>query len=307
MVSGSPSVQDTGMDPRTLVVSASDSGFASMLDDLLTSLKTHPASRDLDVAVFDVGLTEAERERLKPRVQHLVAPGWDLDLGRQAGTGEAGKALTVRPFLPEHFPGYDVYLWMDADTWVQDGGAVELFVRGAASGALAIVPEVDRAYPRPHTELAIERVLGIPYRITSFAFKRYQDVWGTDGANTMLDRPVLNCGVFALAAGAPHWSLWREAYQRALHKSRRGGLDQISLNYVAATGGLPVEFLPSRCNWVCHLALPKYDPEGARFVEPYLPHETLGILHLTLGSKEGEHEIQDLDGTRRRRSLRRPH
>ncbi|MGH6976466.1 MAG: hypothetical protein ACREED_05505 [Stellaceae bacterium] len=30
------------------------------------------------------------------------------------------------PFLRRYFPGYDVYLWLDGDTWVQDAEAIEL-------------------------------------------------------------------------------------------------------------------------------------------------------------------------------------
>ncbi|MEZ5919051.1 MAG: hypothetical protein R3D66_03785 [Alphaproteobacteria bacterium] len=33
--------------------------------------------------------------------------------------GREFESLRLPPFLPQIFPGYDVYFWMDADTWVQ--------------------------------------------------------------------------------------------------------------------------------------------------------------------------------------------
>ena len=38
------------------------------------------------------------------------------------------KALTARPFLPRYFPGFDLYLWIDGDCWVQQGDAIALFL-----------------------------------------------------------------------------------------------------------------------------------------------------------------------------------
>jgi len=54
--------------------------------------------------------------------------------------------MTARPYLPKHFPGHAVYLWIDADAWVQDDTVLDIFVSGARRGMLAVVPEVDRGY-----------------------------------------------------------------------------------------------------------------------------------------------------------------
>ena len=225
-----------------------------------------------------------------------MRPGWDLRRSSDEQAPEYEKAKRSRPFLPEHFPGYDIYVHIDADAWVQDWSAIDLLVQAASTGALAIAPEVDRAYPAFDTKLKIERILGIPYRISSSGWRRLKDIHGRQIADRLVDQPTLNCGVFALAASAPHWQAWREQYQLALERSRRSPLDQLTLEYVTYGLQMPAELLPATCNWVAHRATPKYDGSRGRLVEPYLPHRDIGILHLTLGTKDEEKEIQTLDG-----------
>ena len=46
---------------------------------------------------------------------------------------------------------------------------------------------------------------------------------------------------------------------------------------------LETEFLPLNCNWITSNLLPKYDEKNNTFVEPYLPNNKIGILHLAAG------------------------
>ena len=73
-------------------------------------------------------------------------------------------------------------------------------------------------------------------------------------------------------------------------------MDQLTLEYITHGLKMPAELLPATCNWVAHRATPKLDVSRGRLVEPYLPHRDIGILHLTLGSKDEEKQIQTLDG-----------
>jgi hypothetical protein len=291
---------------RTILVTAANSPFFPLLQDWVLSIRDHEESRNVDLGVLDVGLTDEEREWVKGRVSHLVKPGWDLDLGKQEGASEHVKALTVRPFLPEHFPGYDIYIWLDGDTWVQSWFAVDLLIRAAERGSLGVVPEIDRAYLARDTDLKVERVLGIPYRISSYNFRRYRAAFGIEAARAMVDRPVINAGVFSLSVDAPHWGAWRTHYQSALHRTSRSGMDQVALTYIVYHLGHPVELLPSLCNWMAHLAVPWYDRERRRFVEPHLPHNELGILHLAVHTKSEPADLQTTDGERTRMWLRYP-
>jgi hypothetical protein len=281
---------------KTCVVTSANANFFPYLEDLVRSIRDRPQSNAVDLCVLDVGLSEENRSWLAPLAASIVGPGWDLRRSSDEKAPEHEKSLRSRPFLPEHFPGYDVYVHIDADAWVQDWSAIDLLVQAASTGALAIVPEVDRAYPAFDTKLKVERIMGVPYRISSGGWRRYKDIYGRQVADRLIDQPTLNAGVFALAANAPHWQAWREQFQLALERSRRSGLDQLTLEYLTYGLRMPVELLPATCNWVAHRSIPKYDVTRNRLVEPYLPHRDIGILHLTLGSKDEEREIQTLDG-----------
>ena len=87
--------------------------------------------------------------------------------------------------------------------------------------------------------------------------------------------------------------------------------DQIALNVLVYDRGFDCEPLPSRCNWPVHHATPAWDAERQLFVEPAMPYETLGILHLTIYTKRlAALDVRELggphDGQVRSRSLRWP-
>ena len=74
------------------------------------------------------------------------------------------------------------------------------------------------------------------------------------------------------------------------------------------------EFLPLTFNWIASNLLPKYDEDNKKFVEPYLPHNTIGIMHLAAGiwkdgvdmrsSKDLKIYIEALSGKKILKSLR---
>ena len=75
-----------------------------------------------------------------------------------------------------------------------------------------------------------------------------------------------------------------------------------------------VEFLPLSCNWIASNVLPKFDIDKKTFVEPYLPHNKIGIMHLAAGiwknnndmrtNKNVKIAIQTVQGSELQKSLR---
>src|SRR5438105_511276 len=119
---------------------------AKLLTDTVLSIRAQ--CRGTAIGILDFGLASEQREWLAGRVTHLVRPGWDVDFPDRERTPETRKAQLSRPFLRRHFPGYETYLWIDADAWVQDWRAVELYLAAAGRDKLAVTPEIDRAYKR---------------------------------------------------------------------------------------------------------------------------------------------------------------
>ena len=140
------------------------------------------------------GCSGAERRWLEEQGAVVVAPGWDLDFPDRDQTPRYRQAQYGRPFLPKHFPGHDLYIWIDADAWVQDWAAVELFFRAAATGSLAIVPELDRAYRNFfHAWEEFHGVIG----------EGYAAAFDAAMAERLVRHPLLNNGVFALRGRCP--------------------------------------------------------------------------------------------------------
>lgn len=262
----SPAVSAGGL----LIASAADSGYFALLRDTVASIRAQ--GRGAAIGVLDLGLAPVQREWLGRHVDHLVRPGWDVDFTGRDDTPETLKAQVARPFLPRHFPGYERYLWIDADAWLQDWRAVELYLRAAGDDKLAITPEIDRAYKRHYKR---PKLFG-----HTLAWKNYREAFGWHVADRLGRNPMVNCGVFALHRDAPHWAAWARVLTRVLQRTRFFFVEQAALNYVIFAERLPVNFLPAYCNWMPGDAAPAFDRARGLFVEPYAPHEVIGVMHL---------------------------
>jgi hypothetical protein len=270
-----------------IVVSAADSGYFSLLQDAVLSVRAQRA--DVAIGVLDLGLAPAERAWLTAQAAHIVSPGWDVDFPGRERTPNAFKAQVARPFLPRHFPGYGMYFWLDADAWLQDWRAVELYRTAADTDKLAITPEIDRAYKRHYKR---PKLFG-----TTLAWKNYRKAFGWRTADRLGRNPMVNCGVFALHHDAPHWAAWQRLIAQVLQRTRFFFAEQTALNYAIFAERLPVNFLPAYCNWMPGDAAPAFDAATGLFVEPYAPHEVIGVMHLA-GTEQKTHvfRLDRLDG-----------
>lgn len=277
-----------------IIVTAADARFFDLLSDLMLSLEEHGAPHGIDVGLFDLGLTAEQRDWVSPRVARCVEPGWDMDVPDAWRNDRPHlRALTVRPFLPRHFPGYALYIWIDADVWLQDWRGIELYRQGARRSDLAVTPHTDRCYP-------------FAPAVMHYRYRQFEKGYGKAVADALTAQHHLNAGIFAARADSPLWTHWAEAYQEALNRSA-GAMtsEQVALNVACHRHRLRTALLPATCNWQCHLALPYWNPESGLFCEPQLPHASISMLHLTYSSKDASHVIRCLDGSSRRMFLHR--
>ena len=280
---------------RLLIASGADRTYFPLLRDMVLSVRSQ--RRDGALGILDFGLDGDQREWLSSRVEHIVQTEWDVDFPRRDRTPDIRKAQVARPFLPRHFPGYQTYLWIDADAWVQDGKVIDLYVAAAGRDRLAITPEIDRAYKRHYKRPK-------PFGWT-LAWKNYRAAFGWRAADRLGRNPMVNCGVFALHRDAPHWDAWARVLAQVLRRTQFFFVEQTALNYVIFAEHLPVNFLPAYCNWMPGDAAPSFDADRGFFVEPYAPHEVIGILHLA-GPEQKDHlfRLERLDGGTVETSLR---
>jgi hypothetical protein len=253
-----------------LIASGADRNYFPLLRDTVLSIRAN--RQDAAIGILDLGLDRQHRDWLSARVDHIVHRDWDLDFPHRRQMPETFKAQVARPFLPRHFPGYEMYIWIDADAWVQDGRVVDLYVSAAGREKLAITPEIDRAYKRHYKRPK-------PFGWT-LAWKNYREAFGWRAADRLGRNPMVNCGVFALHRDAPHWEAWARLLSQVLQRTQFFFAEQVALNYGIFAEHLPVNFLPAYCNWMPGDAPPAFDAERGLFVEPYAPHEVIGVMHL---------------------------
>jgi len=257
-----------------MIVTAADSRFFSLVQGTIRSIRDKPQGQEQFIGFFDLGCTDAERVWLGQWVDKIVTPSWDIPFPGQDQAPGYFKGLFARPFLRDYFPGHAVYLWIDADAWVQDWQAVSLFEQGARLRGLAIVPQIDRGSDLQY---------GLMFNEWKLMYGWYQADLGDAVAQTLWSYPMLNAGVFALHSTASHWEVWRTGLTEALQRHASHLTDQLVLNWAVYLQGLwsQTEILPAWCNWTCHYGLPRWSPEQGCLVEPYLPHVPIGIIHLT--------------------------
>ena len=286
---------------RTIAITGGDAGYFDLMSDCIGSLRATSEGRALSLGVLDCGLTEEQRAWCRERGATLVVPQWDFDFPGRAELKDGYKALTARPFLPRYFPGFDLYFWIDADCWVQQGDAILLFLAAARTGALAAEPEIHRSMRHYHHAWG---------EFSAVCGAAYEACFDKPTAERLIRYPMINAGVFALEADAPHWSGWAGILGEALQRST-DLTDQLALNVLVYDRGFGCEPLPSRCNWPIHHATPAWDAERKLFVEPAMPHDPIGILHMTIYTKRlAALDVRELGGPRagqvRLRSLRWP-
>lgn len=298
---------------KNVVVTAANDAYFNLLEGMVKSYHQNAKRDDTDLCVIDLGLTGEQRARIRELVKRFVTVDWDLDFPCLRDAPEYKKAFTVTPFLPKYFGEYETIVWIDADAWIQTQDGLNLLIEAAKTDKLAIVPELDRSYPSAIARAEVHTFNNLPLlngrvrRISGVQHKKLVKNYNMEIANKSIFQPVLNTGVFAARTSSICWEKWTDAYRMARVRKLSHLSDQTPLNYAVYTGMLEVYKLPSIYNWICGLAMPAWDSELGLFVEPLLPHNPIGIVHLVGYSKRehGEYaKVVDKNGRPANRSLR---
>lgn len=269
------------MTQSPIVITAGNVAFFELAQGCIQSIRDRSEGRDVTLGFLDLGCSDEQRAWLSTHVEFVRTPEWEFEFPNRDKVPSYLCGLLARPFLRRYFPDRDVYVWLDADAWVQDWRAVELLMQGARRRqGLAIVPELDRGFQMQYGHLP---------RWWEIVEGWYAEAFDRDLAQQLRSFPLLNAGVFALHEKAPHWSVWEMCLREALRRGCTLLTDQMALNLVVYGQGLfpRTELLPAWVNWTCHAGLPAWDAAKSQLVEPYLPHTPIGILHLTGPKKLG--------------------
>jgi len=294
---------------KNVIVSLADSNYFELLNELIDSIKRFDESKNVAICILDAGLTEDQKLKLSQKVDDIKPAEWDIKVPAFKVMGKEWlKSQVSRAFLPKYFPGYEKYLWIDADAWVNKWEALDLYFKGSNANKLAISTSADRSYGRV---LRADWLIGSIAKVKSQNYKHAKSSGFSETvARKIALMPHLNIGVFCLNADAPHWVVWQKNLKQALSSGKIFGSEQVAMNIAIYVDDLEIEILPAYCNWT-HIYRLKFDTVNNTLVEPYLPNHEIGIIHLAgktsdvvRFNKNHLSEIKTLEGKIIKKSLR---
>jgi hypothetical protein len=298
---------------KNAIISLADSNYFPLLEELIESIKSFKESNDIAICILDAGLTKEQKEKLSKNVDEIKLAKWDIEVPENKIKGrEWLKSQVSRAFLPNYFPSYDKYLWIDCDAWVNDWKTIEIYFKACDNGKLGITQTIGPGYK---ITSKVNWLFGKIAIIKSQNFKHaVKSKIGYSKARKLAFAPHINIGVFSLEANSPCWSSWQKNLVQTLKGGDIFGSEQLAMNMSVYIDNIETEFLPLNCNWITSNLLPKFDEENSTFVEPYLPNYKIGIMHLAAGiwkdkkdmrlNKEITIDIKTLDGKTVSKSLR---
>ena len=190
--------------------------------------------------------------------------------------------------------------------WLNDIESFNLYEKGAFNNKLTIVPQSDRAYVK---NANVEWLFGFPKKIKTINYKNISKSISKSLGRKYAFHSTLNAGAFAINDNMNIWQCFQKNIKLAAKKGRIFGTDQVALALSIYEDGLPSEFLPAYCNWMCEFKMPKFDNKKSKFVEPYIPNHPIALVHLAglddiRKDKNILSDIKTLDGMQIKKSLR---
>ena len=298
---------------KNAIVSLADSNYFPLLEELIDSIKRFKESETIAICVLDAGLTNDQKAILLKKVDNVVSAEWDIEVPEHKVKGKEWlKSQVSRAFLPNYFPNYEKYLWIDCDAWVNDWNCIELYFKACDKGKLGITQTIGPGYK---ITSKVTWLLGKLAIIKSQNFKHaVKSKIGYEKARKLAFAPHINIGVFSLEKTSKVWESWQNNLSKTLKAGNIFGSEGLAINMSVYIDELETEFLPLNCNWIASNLLPKYNEKQNTFVEPYLPNYKIGIMHLAAGiwkdgkdmrvNKNLQIEIENLNDKKIFKSLR---
>ena len=267
---------------KNTIVSLADSNYFYLLNELIDSIKQFSNSSSIAICILDAGLSEDQKKILLPKVDEIKSAEWDIKVPAIKVRGKEWlKSQVSRAFLPNYFPKYEKYLWIDCDAWVNDWKCIELYFKACDHGKLGITQTLGPGYK---VMSKVNWIFGKLAIIKSQNFKHaISSKVGIDNARKLAFAPHINIGVFSLEKNSPCWKIWQKNLEKALRSGKIFGSEGLAINMSVYIDNTETEFLPINCNWIASNLLPKFDERNNTFVEPYLPNYKIGIMHLAAG------------------------
>lgn len=266
--------------PQAAIVFSCDEQFSPLAKGLVLSLRQFGApNANITLNLIDIGCSAetlawmeqhgVHHRRYSHTEHYSFAPGVEVL--------PYHDSLLCRPMIPQLFPDHDVYVFIDADIWVQEAMALQTFLElpGRYRDTVVIAPCVDYSYSDNY--IRTQGVFNAVYRT-------YLAAYDQETAAEYAFRPFFSCGMFAMARECPLWGMWKDQLDVVFNKNYFGtdkhGVEQLAMNYLIykTKKYIPVD---SIFNYQCHVGAARRDARTGKVIIAYPPNRTIGAIHLT--------------------------
>ena len=295
------------MKRNKIIVSSSDSKYFFLLKELFLSLDKSGILSEYQFAILDTGLLGEQKIFFLDNNVIIKEAIWNTSVPKFKILGRDNlKTQVARAYLPDYFEDYKLYIWLDADMWLNDANSFSFYEKGALNDKLTIVPQSDRAYVK---NANVEWLFGFPKKIKTINYKNISKSISSSLGRKYAFHSTLNAGAFAINNNSRIWECFQKNIKLAAKKGRIFGTDQVALALSIYEDNIPSEFLPAYCNWMCEFNMPKFDINKGQFVEPYIPNHPIALVHLAglddiRQDKTILSDVETLDGLRIKKCLR---
>jgi len=191
----------------------------------------------------------------------------------------AQRAQVVRPWLPELLPQFQHFVWLDSDTWVQNGEFMGLMSAGAniAPDSVILAPAHSHYHASAYSEL--HEILGMQLEWYTSCYEPYL-------ANKAASTLSYSSGVFGMRRTSPVWALWRQEVEylypaMAVRNEKLMHLaERIALNIVIVRNPLMIVRLDPLYNFHCNVGGALRAENGRVVTNLMLPPREIGVVHL---------------------------
>jgi lipopolysaccharide biosynthesis glycosyltransferase len=258
--------------PRNCIALSFDSNFFYQAKQCIRTIRRYCRQR-ADICALALKLNPDDRDWLES--QGVIVRD---DLGclpHLNGMPIYGYAQVCRPFLRELFPGYDVYMWVDADIRFVGEEAFDVYLTHSLlpQNPVVICQKIDGSYA----------IVTCPDRVWGYhkmKNDRIQPVYGEKVAEQLRYFYNYNSGIWAMHRDSALWGLFKEALLCGLKHGFVHMREQDAMNVAILKWSQSPVLLPPTMNWLCGLSLPEFNPGRDRFVRPQYPNEPISVLHL---------------------------
>ena len=201
---------------KKAIVSLADSNYFELLNELIDSIKQFKQSEDIAICVLDAGLKDEQLKTLSSKVDEIKKAEWDIEVSSFKSKGKEWlKSQVSRAFLPNYFPQYEKYLWIDCDAWLNDWSTIELYFKACDNGKLGITQTIGPGYK---ITSKVNWLFGKLAIIKSQNFKHaVKSKIGYDKARKLAFAPHINIGVFSLEKNSRGWDIWQKNLKQTLN------------------------------------------------------------------------------------------